>query len=170
MSEETKTGGNVPSSGAGEVTPCDKPKKVRPIPPRQRLFVKYYLTGVKGKFVIANGTKSYAEAYGRTLPKDENLCSTNSYKLLRKAKIIAYMQEFNRINGFNDEAVDSRLREIMFTEKGRVSTQAIKEYNNLQARILKRIDHTTDGKPLPILNVISSNDSHKKDTEAKGKA
>ena len=64
---------------------------------------------------------------------------------------------YNRINelltkeGFNDENVDKQLLAVINQHADfKSKVMAIKEYNNLKARIQKKIDLTSGGKPIPI--------------------
>lgn len=83
-----------------------------------------------------------------------DVCSVNGSRLLRNAKVNDRIKELYRELLTNDN-VDSVLSEIIqkgYKDSDRVA--AIKEYNALQARIIKKIDHTTLGKSInPLANL-----------------
>ena len=108
----------------------------------EKLFCRYYIFGVEREFAIGNGTRSYAKAYSKDLTKSYDVCSTNAWEVLRKPEIKEYNRKLVEQAGWNDEAVDGRLSEILYTGKHVDSVQAIKEYNKLKARIIEKVEHS----------------------------
>ncbi|HDY68423.1 hypothetical protein LCGC14_3050130 [marine sediment metagenome] len=105
----------------------------------EKLFVKYYLFGSK-EFRLGNGTKAYAKAYNRDI-KDKkvyNICSVNALTCLRNSKIKEYIATVLEESGFNDHIVDAKLLDILKNGDNKESLGAIKEYNNLRARITQK--------------------------------
>ena len=122
---------------------------------QQQLFVKYYTT--KGA-TFNNGTISYALAYDYELPKDDkekidyeskeaNICASNGSRLLLNDKVSKAIER-KMVEMLNDTAVDARLNEILQGGKDTDSIQAIKIHNELKQRITKKLDITSDGRPL----------------------
>ena len=102
--------------------------------PTEELFCQYYIKG-GSDFRLGNGTRSYAAAYDKQLPKDENLCATKAYLLIRKDKIKKRCRQILQESGHNDEAVDAKLNEHIFGENDMVSIKAIQEYNKIASRV-----------------------------------
>lgn len=117
---------------------------------RQKAFCEYYLFGGEHngkKFYIANATVSYAKAYEKDLSdKDQyNSCSVEGFNLLRNNKIKPFMREHLESSGYNDEAIDARLIQIVFKGKDVDSVSAMREYNKLKQRITDKVDITSKG-------------------------
>lgn len=85
-----------------------------------------------------------------TYDKSYNTCSVNASKLLRNPKIqqriIKLSNEF-----LNDEVIDKRLKEIAVSGEDKDSINAIKVYNDIKGRIIKRTDLTSGGEKLNII-------------------
>lgn len=122
---------------------------------QQELFIKLYTT--KGN-TFSNASLSYAEAYDYNLPTDEkakiitdskeyNTCASNGYRLLRNDEVTKAVREA-MVALLNDTEVDARLSEILIKGQEANSISAIKIHNDLKQRITKRIDITTQGRPL----------------------
>lgn len=123
--------------------------------PQQELFVTVYTT--RGEYFF-NGVHAYAEAYGYDLPLRQDgtvdvnsgdycTCKVNASRLLREE----YMKRAVRnklLADFNEKVVDARLQEILINGKDTDSLQAIKIFNDIKQRITKKIDVTTQGRPL----------------------
>lgn len=134
---------------------------------RNKVFIKYY---TKQGDTFLNATLSYAEAYdykldelsqirekdsnGNEIPRSSEyekayqVCSANGHRLLLndeigKAKDEALIEMFN-----NDNVFDAKIAEI--TERGKYTDaiQAIKHRNELKQRVTKKLDITTNGRPL----------------------
>jgi len=125
------------------------------ITPQQILFCKYYTT--RGE-TFCNGTFSYAEAYDYDLPRradgnidttsnEYNTCRANGSRLLYNNRIRDKVQE-ELLAQFNEKTADARLQEILLNGEDKDSIQAIKIFNDLKQRITKKIDVTTQGRPL----------------------
>lgn len=124
--------------------------------PQQLLFCKYYTT--MGD-TFSNATISYATAYDYELPRDINdkviissseykTCQANGSRLLLNDKIIV---EKNRllVEQFNDDTVaDARINSIIVSGKDTDAIQAVKHRNDLKQRVTKKLDITTNGRPL----------------------
>lgn len=93
---------------------------------------------------MANGVRSYSKAYEKDIneKKQYDVCGSGALENLRKPQIKAYMRELLEASGFNDESIDGRLKEIVYGGKDSDSMSAIKEYNALQKRVTKKIEHS----------------------------
>lgn len=122
---------------------------------KQKLFCFHYICNDVLRW---NATLAYNEAYSKDLyNKDQtrkideewkeiywtseydkcyNVCSVNWNKLLRNTKIQKENEKLLN-NLLNDKKVNSRLAEIIFNWKDTDSLNAIKIYNDLNARIEK---------------------------------
>lgn len=124
--------------------------------PEQELFIQLYTT--QGD-TFSNGVISYARAYGFELPELENgyvdtksseykTCKASASRLLTLDYIIARKREL-LVALFNDDTViDARLNEIVLNGKDTDAIQAIKHRNDLKQRVTKKLDVTTQGRPL----------------------
>lgn len=75
-------------------------------------------------------------------------CSQSGSRLLRLVKINLRITELlNEI--MTDEVIDARLTKIILHGKDSDSISAIKEYNALKARIIKKLDLSTMGEKIP---------------------
>jgi len=131
-----------------------KPKpKTEKLKPTQMAFCHFYLFGSDEKgnvFRIGHGGKSYAMAYGKDYKKDRAVCDTGAYESLRKHEILKYMDSLLEGAGWNDRAIDSRLRSIALDGSDKNAVMAIKLYNELKSRMVKHIDVTTKGRPVQV--------------------
>lgn len=122
----------------------------------QRQFINFYT--IPGTDTFCNGTLSYAEAYDFDLeigdngkPKigtnNYNTCCSNAYKLIRNPLVKKEIEDaFNKL--LNDKSVDSRLSQIVFSSSDANSLNGIKIYNDLKQRVTKKLDVTSQGRPL----------------------
>jgi phage terminase small subunit len=143
----------------------EKPK----LNPKQEFFCQLYASD---RDFFANGVQSYAEAYDIDIRTKSGYATAkvNSSKLLTNANILARINEILELHGLNDVFVDKQL-EFLITQNADLSTKvrAINEYNKLKSRITEKIDHTSAGKPIPILgnlNAISTDNSNQENSEA----
>jgi hypothetical protein len=107
---------------------------------------------------FGNGVQSYIEAYNidTSKPGAYNGARSSAHKLLTNAHILARINEILEMDGLNDAFVDKQLT-FLVTQNADLSTKAraINEYNKLKSRITDKIDHTSGGKPIPILATIN---------------
>lgn len=125
----------------------------------QEEFCQLYATD---KEFFGNGVETYLEVYEIDKSKPnwyKTACSAAS-RLLSNVKVITRINEILEAGGLNDAFVDKQLQ-FLLTQHADFGNKlgAIKEYNKLKQRITEKIDHTTAGKPIPILNV-QFNHSH----------
>ncbi len=103
---------------------------------------------------FGNGVQSYIEAYDidTSKPGAYNGARSSAHKLLTNTDILARINEILEMEGLNDSFVDKQLT-FLVTQNADLSTKAraINEYNKLKSRITDKVDHTSGGKPIPIL-------------------
>lgn len=115
---------------------------------KQELFCKLYASE---KEFFGNGVQSYIAAYGIDVnkPGAYNSARSSAYDLLINPYILKRIDELLEVNGLNDAAVDKELAFVIMQKADLSSkTAAIREYNKLKKRVIKRIDHTTKGQPI----------------------
>ena len=84
-----------------------------------------------------------------TYDKAYNTCSVNASKLLRNTKIQQRIIDLS--NEFlSDKVIDKRIKEIALDGKDSDAINAIKVYNDIKGRIIKRTDLTSGGEKLNI--------------------
>lgn len=131
-------------------------KRKKKLTPRQELFCDLYAT-TRDHF--GNGVSAYAEAYNIDLERPGKYATarSNAYRLLINADILARIKELLELGPLNDEVVDRELA-FVISQNAELPAKvsAIKEYNALKGRILKKIDLTSDGKPLQPIIMDSS--------------
>jgi len=125
--------------------------------PRQELFCKLYATNEE---FFGNGVASYIEAFKVDQKKRnwyKSACASSS-RLLSNVKILERINTLLENNGLNDAFIDKQLLFLatQHTDFG-AKLGAIKEYNTLKQRIIKKIDHTTKGQKLDF-KVVSYKD------------
>ena len=128
----------------------------RPLTPEQEAFCVAFTT--KGEYA-RNATHSYAFAYGFDLPRKENgdidylskdykTCQASASRLLLNPNIQARVKEIYTIR-FNDTSeADARVQDIIEHGKDTDAIQAVKLQADLKQRITKKLDITTQGRPL----------------------
>lgn len=90
-----------------------------------------------------HGLQCYADAYGYDLEEKGayNTCKANASRLLTKDNILLYIRELFEDKDLNDTVVDNELAFVIKQNADFGSkVAAIKEYNQLKARITKKID------------------------------
>jgi len=116
----------------------------RKLTAKQELFCRYYILGSsKHNLRLGNATQSYALAYYNKLveqgDKEYYTCGKGSSDNLKKPKIKARIKEIKEEAGWNDDAMDSRLREIAFMSgEPSASVSAIREFNRVMGRIIDK--------------------------------
>lgn len=134
---------------------------------KQELFCRYYTQNPE---TCLNGTHSYGRAYGfdfdnldRTTIYEEDkitvkkksdytrafdYCGNAASRMIRNAKVSKRITElFNEM--LRDDVIDAELLKIiMYAPKPSDRVAAIKEYNSLKQRIVKKLDLTTKGESL----------------------
>lgn len=112
---------------------------------RQELFCQYYATYGFDTFGV--GVRSYIKAYSpdQSVPNWYNVARASSSQILANVNVSQRISELLEKNGLNDEAVDSQLL-FVIRQCSDLSAKvaAIREYNQLKARITKKIE--TSGK------------------------
>lgn len=103
--------------------------------------------------------RSYAVAFDFDIPLKEdgtidyksseyNVCQVSGSRLINRPDIRMRIKEI-LLEKFDDATfVDARLQEIIEGGKDTDTIQAIKVYNDLKGRITKKVDVTTNGRPL----------------------
>ena len=101
---------------------------------------------------MGNGTQSYIESFKPDQNKKNwyNVVRVQAHKLLTNVNIngrIAFLIEAE----LSDVFVDKQLASLV-TQNAELNTKlgAIKEYNALKQRVIKRLDATTGGEPRPL--------------------
>lgn len=125
--------------------------------PKQLEFCRLYIT--KGD-TYASGFKSYAAAYDIEIPIMEGEDNKAEYRsaeykvavaagsrLLHDKRIQDKIKEL-LLEKLTDEHVDARISDIIQGGKDADSVQAIKVYNDLKQRVTKKLDITTQGRPM----------------------
>lgn len=150
-------------SGIEEVLPAWGDNK-EPTPQR-KLFAKLYTT--KG-VTFCNATESYAAAYDydieprwneehqkfeRTREQEAHYltCRVNGSRLRANAGVKT-MIDNELMAQFNDRNADVRLQEILIGGKDADSLNAIKQYNELKGRIVKKMDVNVAARPFQQLS------------------
>lgn len=123
--------------------------------PQQELFIKWYTTPGD---TFCSGLHSYAMAYDYELPRrndnsidtnssEYNSCKANASRLLFNDAIRDAIRD-ELLQQFNDKTADAKVAEIMQRGRDGDALQAVKIYNELKQRITKKVDVTTQGRPL----------------------
>jgi len=110
---------------------------------KQELFCQYYILGCpQHNLRLGNAVQSYALAYkGKLLEpsdKDYSAVGAAASQNLKKQKIQARIREIKQEAGWNDDSMDSRLREIALSGEESSSVSAIREYNRVMGRIVDK--------------------------------
>ncbi len=97
------------------------------------------------KEFFGNGVQSYIEAFNIP-PSKYQSAATLAARLLKKVHILDYINEILVKTGFSDEFADKQLSMLM-TQNADFKSKlgAIKEYNALKTRIVKKIDTNVTG-------------------------
>lgn len=123
---------------------------------KQETFCKLYATD---REFFGNGVQTYIEVYEPDTTKPnwyKNACASAS-EILRNPKVYTRINELLEDGGLNDMNVDKQLQ-MLINQHADFGSKiaAIREYNKLKQRITDKIDHTSGGKPLPILGGVTS--------------
>lgn len=117
---------------------------------KQELFCQLYASD---KEFFGNGVQSYIEAYdpSRESPNWYKTACVSASQLLSKPKVFNRINELLEEGGLNDVAVDKQLS-FLINQQTELGTKlgAIKEYNALKARIIKKTDVTSGGQPIVV--------------------
>lgn len=106
--------------------------------PKQELFCKLFATN---REFFGNGTQAYAKAYNIDLSKRGRLSTakSNASRLLTYDYIMKYIDKLLDLGGLNDNRVDKELLFLIEQNANlHIKLGAIKEYNSLRKRIIKR--------------------------------
>ena len=127
-----------------------KKKTASKLNAKQKVFCELFATS---EDFFGNGVQSYVEAYDIDLTKkgQYSAAGAGACRLLKNTKILAYINKIMSETGFNDAHADKQLSFLM-TQNAELGVKlgAIREFNALKARIVKRqsTDITSGGKPL----------------------
>src|SRR5688572_8866115 len=118
--------------------------------PKQKKFAQLYATVAE---FFGNGVQSYIEAYepDQSKPNWYRTARSRASELLTNPNVLVRINELLDLT-LNDQHVDKQLA-LIITQNADFSSKvaAIREYNKLKQRIVEKIDHTSGGKPIPIL-------------------
>jgi phage terminase small subunit len=146
-----------------------KKKKEITLNPKQEKFCQLYASDAE---FFGNGVRSYLEVYGYKTEEGRK-CSyetakANASRLLTKANILNRINELFEARGLNDVFVDKQLEKLITQDadfKSKIT--AIKEYNALKQRVVKRVDTNITNNMAGFLNQICGNDTERHKTKAK---
>lgn len=111
--------------------------------PKQINFCKYYIT----EEFFCNWTKSYLKSYWG----DEDTARKKASLLLTNVSVLSYIDWLLVDMWLNNQRVDKELTKLIIQDDEKnIKLGAIKEYNNLRARITKKSENT--------VNIISKED------------
>ncbi len=105
---------------------------------KQELFCKLFATE---REYFGNGTQAYAKAYNIDLSKrgKQSIAKSNASRLLTYDYITRYIDKLLDLGGLNDNRVDKELLFLIEQNANlHIKLGAIKEYNSLRKRIIKR--------------------------------
>lgn len=126
-----------------------KPKKLSP---KQERFCQLYAE--PGEF-FGNGTQAYIESYNVDLTKKGAYAAARAgaYENLTKPHILARVRNLLELGPLNEETVDREMAFVIFQNADLPSKMAaIREYNALKARIVKKLDLSNkDGSLKPMV-------------------
>src|SRR5262245_55200917 len=123
-------------------------KKKHELNPRQEQFCQLFASD---REFFGNGVQSYIEAYDIVLTKKGayDTAKANAYKLLTKSYILKRIDEIFEARGLNDTFVDKQLEKLITQDADfKSKVQAIKEYNALKGRIIKKFKDETPPREL----------------------
>lgn len=107
---------------------------------KQTFFAELYILD---KSLMGNGVQCYVEAYDFDTTKKGwyKTCKANASRLLTNANLLKYMDKLLEFEGFNDQFVDKQLL-FLITQNAELGTKAvaIKHYNDLRARVIKKVE------------------------------
>lgn len=122
--------------------------------PKQKRFCELYATD---REFFGNGVETYIEVYNPDTSKPnwyKSACASAS-QILSNIKVCEYINDLLSDGGLNDQFVDKQLLFLINQhEDKKAKINAIREYNKLKQRIIDKIDHTSGGKPIPLLTGI----------------
>lgn len=113
-------------------------KKKKQLTKKQELFCKLFATE---REYFGNGTQAYAKAYNIDLSKrgKQSIAKSNASRLLTYDYITRYIDKLLDLGGLNDNRVDKELLFLIEQNANlHIKLGAIKEYNSLRKRIIKR--------------------------------
>lgn len=110
---------------------------------------------------LMQGDRIY-EAYGKAYEiemkteRGYNTAKANGSRLLTNANFRRLWDKVIAEHGFNDQAADWRLMELMTNPDPAISVKAVKHYNELRGRIIKNVDVKSGGKEIQSPAIISA--------------
>lgn len=115
--------------------------------PKQEKFCQLYATEIE---FFGNGVQSYIEAYNvnTSRPGAYSSASSRASQMLTNINILERIDQLLEQVALNDQHVD---KQLAFWIRQKASPQAaiaaIREYNALKQRVIKKIDATLSGDP-----------------------
>lgn len=120
---------------------------------RQELFCQLY---AKDREFFGNGVQTYIEVYepDQKKPNWYNAACSAASQILSNTKVINRINEILEECGLNDAAVDKQLA-FLITQHADFTNKlgAIKEYNKVRQRITEKIDHTSKGEQIQVVEL-----------------
>lgn len=125
--------------------------------PKQELFCRLYAE--PGEY-FGNGTQAYIEAYAVDLTKKgaHAVARAGAYENLSKPHILARVRELLELGPLNEETVDRELAFVILQSADmQAKVGAIREYNQLKARIIKKLDvKVEDLRPMVVDSTVAA--------------
>lgn len=102
--------------------------------------------------------EAYAKSYeiDITTERGYNTARANGSRLLANDNFRKLWGKVIEEHGFNDEAADWRLMELMKNPDPSIQVKAVKHYNELRGRIIRNIDVKSGGKEIQAPAIISA--------------
>lgn len=119
---------------------------------KQERFCQLYATSAE---FFGNGARSYAEAYNKPMRNihEYKVCQNGASENLSKPFIAARINELLSEDGLNDQFVDKQLLYLLTQHEDRgAKMAAIKEYNAVRGRIIKKLQATIN----PVDEILKS--------------
>lgn len=120
-----------------EIQKTVKKEKKSKLSLKQERFCRLFASD---KEFFGNGVQSYMKAWDLEFTKKNyNVAKASAFKLLTYVYITDRINELFEARGLNDVFVDKQLEKLLTQDADfRTKVQAIKEYNNLKARITQK--------------------------------
>ncbi len=127
--------------------------------PRQERFCQLYASEAE---FFGNGVQSYIEAYDPDKSKGNwyNTARSRASELLTSPNVLNRINEIFEARGLNDAFVDKQL-ELLITQNADFKSKlgAIREYNALKSRIIKKIDANISSNMADLLKQTCAEDT-----------
>lgn len=140
--------------------------QVTKLSPKQEMFCRFYTTD---REFFGNGVRSYIEAYNPNMdrPGAYNTARARASYLLSNVNILARIDELMEVV-INDAHVDKQMAFwIQQKASPQTSISAIKEYNALHQRVVKKIDAKLSGDlSMTLVEFVGDDDEANEQKEA----